>query len=141
MNIPIGRTHYENPLAGIAAGRLINLSVCLTQEDHPHLDISGLSLSGKSTLLLWLCTQLIKYRKPFCLIDPHGKLYRKLLAFFCLFRPLLPVNLFNPSYEERIVGYDPFISPYEDEARLMTKASRMCRATLRVFGLSNSDYY
>ena len=141
MNIPIGRTHHDNPIAEISAGRLINQQVSLTKDDHPHADVSGLSMSGKSTFLLWICMQLIKYRKTFCLIDPHGELYRKLLAYLCLINTSMPVHLFDPSYEEKIVGFNSFLSPYEDEARLMTKARRMCTATLRVFGLGSLDYF
>lgn len=119
----------------------ITLPKYLTQEDHPHVHITGLSQSGKSTFLLHVLKELIKYRKGFCLIDPHGELYRQFIAFLALLDSTAPVHLFDPSYEKRIVGFNPFISPYIDEARLMTKASRMCTATLRVFGLSSSDYY
>jgi hypothetical protein len=106
-----------------------------------HLHGMGLSRSGKSFLMLYIIQQLVRMRKAFCLIDPHGSLYRDLLGWMvanCYRQPLI---LFNPSYEKRIVGFNPFMTPFRDEARIMTKAERLSQQLLRVFGLDNSDQF
>jgi DNA helicase HerA-like ATPase len=104
-----------------------------------HLHGMGLSRSGKSMLMLYILQQLVRKKKAFCLIDPHGSLYRDLLGWLvanCYRQPLI---LFNPSYERRIVGLNPFMTSFKDEARIMTKAERLSQQLMKVFGLENSD--
>jgi hypothetical protein len=106
-----------------------------------HVHGMGLSRSGKSMLMLFILMQLVKQRKAFCLIDPHGSLYRDLIGWLvakCYRQPLI---LFNPSYEKRIVGFNPVLTPYRDEARIMTKAERLSQQLLKIFGLDNSDQF
>jgi hypothetical protein len=106
-----------------------------------HLHITGATRAGKSVLLALICQQFIKQGKQFALIDPHGTLYRDILTWIVSTQRKPPIVLFNPSYEPRIVGYNPWQTDYTDEARIRTKAERMCQATVRVFGFDNSDRF
>jgi type IV secretory pathway TraG/TraD family ATPase VirD4 len=106
-----------------------------------HLHIVGLSRSGKSMWLFWLIQQLIRLRKPMIIIDPHGSLYRDILNYLVGRLIGRATVLFDPSYEARIVGFNPFQTPYLDEARKMTKAERLSQQLLRVFGMDNSDQF
>jgi hypothetical protein len=127
----------------IEIGRSVNGGpVYLTEADFlTHLHVQGLSRSGKSFWLLYLIRELIRWRKSFCLLDPHGSLYRDVLAHIVAYSIGRPVVLFDPSYEQRIVGFNPFITEYTDEARKMTKAERLGQQLMKVFGLENSDQF
>ena len=106
-----------------------------------HLHILGLSRSGKSMWLLYLIQELLKQRKPMLVIDPHGNLYRDILNHIvsrCIGRPVV---LFDPSYESRIVGFNPFQTTYTDEGRKMTKAERLSQQLMHVFGMENTDQF
>lgn len=106
-----------------------------------HVHCQGSTRSGKSRLILYIVQQLIKQGKQFCLIDPHGNLYRDLLDWLAMMNYARPIVLFNPSYQKRIVGFNPFISAYTDEDRLMTKAERLISSTLRIWGAENPNSY
>ena len=122
----------------IEGGWTVNLNA---KDLESHVHGMGLSRSGKSMLMLSILQQFVRQRKPFCLIDPHGSLYRDLLGWLVARNYRQPFTLFNPSYESRIVGFNPFLTQYEDEARIMTKAERLSQQLLRVFGLDNSDQF
>jgi len=118
------------------------LPVYLTDKQlRTHLHGIGLSQQGKSKLIQFLCSQLIKLGKPFCLIDPHFTLYADLLNWLAYNHYSKPTVLFNPSYWKRIVGLNPFVSPYTDVARLMTKAERLVTSVLRIWGAENPNQY
>ena len=106
-----------------------------------HLHILGLSRSGKSVWLYHVILELLRLGKQFLLLDPHGSLYRDVVSYLAARWYTRRIVLFDPSYEKRIVGFNPFLTSYTDEARIMTKAERMCQATLKVFGLKNSDQF
>jgi hypothetical protein len=109
--------------------------VFLTPDDlRSHVHGIGASQSGKSKLIELIARDLITKRKGFCLIDPHGYLYRDLLNWLIVMDFERPITLFNPSYEKRIIGFNPFQSEYTDDARLMTKAERLMSATMMAFG-------
>lgn len=106
-----------------------------------HLHGMGLSRSGKSYLMLFILMQLIRRGKAFCLINPHGNLYRDLLGWLvakCYRQPLI---LFNPSYWKRIVGFNPWLTQFIDEPRIMTKAERLVSSTLHIWGAENPNQY
>jgi type IV secretory pathway TraG/TraD family ATPase VirD4 len=116
--------------------------VYLTAEDfETHFHICGLSRSGKSRLVEHILREFITYRIPFVLIDPAGELYRNLLHWLAYMRINRPILLLDPSYERRIVGFNPFQTSYTDEARITTKASRMVTATVKVWGVENTDNF
>jgi hypothetical protein len=106
-----------------------------------HVHGYGLTRSGKSRLIQYIAQQLIKQRKGCAVFDPHGNLFRDLLTWLCVMRYTVPLVLFNPSYLKRIVGFNASISPYGDEARLMTKAERLVTSTLRIWGAENPNSY
>lgn len=118
------------------------LPVYLTDKElRTHLHGIGLSQQGKSKLIQFLVSQLIKAGKPFCLIDPHYTLYNDILTWIAVNGYSRPIVLFNPSYSKRIVGFNPFISPHQDIARLMTKAERLVSSVLRIWGAQNPNSY
>jgi len=106
-----------------------------------HIHGMGLSRSGKSMLILYICYQLIKAGKPLVLIDPHGSLYRALVAWMMRMCYKREIVLFDPSNERHIVGLNPYVSDYKDESRLMTKAERLVSSTLRIWGAENPNQY
>lgn len=109
--------------------------VFLTATDlRSHVHGMGLSQSGKSRLIELIARDLITKRKGFCVIDPHGKLYRELLNWLVVMRFERAINLFDPSYEKRIVGFNPFQTNYADETRIMTKVERLVSVTMQAWG-------
>jgi len=105
-----------------------------------HVHALGASRKGKSKLAEYIVRQLVKTQKAFCLIDPHGELYGNLLQWLAYVRPKHDVILFNPSYEKRIVGFNPFtIADPTDEAKLSTKVDRMVAATLLAWGQTDAN--
>ena len=99
-----------------------------------HVHGVGLSRSGKSKLIELIARDLIVKRKGFCVIDPHGTLYRDLLDWLAVMRLDREITLFDPSYENRITGFNPFKSIYTDEARITTKVERLVSSTMRAWG-------
>jgi len=116
--------------------------VYLTEEDlETHVHICGLTRSGKSRLIEHLLREFLTCRIPFLLIDPHGQLYRSILHWLAFMRFDRPILLLDPSYEDRIVGYNPFQTFHRDQARITTKDDRMVTATVKVWGLQNTDNF
>jgi hypothetical protein len=117
-------------------------AVYLEERDmESHLHCMGLSRSGKSKLVLYLKMQLIRKLKALLYMDGHGSGYRDFLGWLVAYCYRQPLVLFNPSYDKRIVGFNPFMTPYRDEARIMTKAERLSQQLMKVFGLENSDQF
>ena len=109
----------------------------LTEEDfETHLHGVGASRSGKSKLIEWVAREFIRRNQGFCLIDPHGSLYDDLLQWLTYLRPRREIVLFNPSYQQRIVGFNPF--RFRDAA-LSTQVDRLMRATLKAWGATSTD--
>ena len=129
MKIEIGR----NVKGG---GAYLTLKEC-----ESHLDVVGLTRSGKSFWLLHLALTLIKLGKSLMVIDPHWKLVRNIVSYLLCHSIPRPVTVFDPSYEKRIVGFNPFQTPYTDEARKITKASRLSRQSMHIFGIENTDQF
>ncbi|MFP5263712.1 MAG: hypothetical protein ACLGJB_17670 [Blastocatellia bacterium] len=106
-----------------------------------HLHLTGLTRSGKSSLLLLLCIALIEMRKAFLLLDPHGDLYRDVIAEFARRDYKREVILFDPSNDKRIVGANFFLTHYTDEGQIMTNAERKSKQLTQSFGLQNTDMF
>src|ERR1051326_1211104 len=83
--------------------------ISLTPEERSaHIHVIGASGSGKSKFLEWLIRADLGNRQGFCLIDPHGSLYRDILnysAHKALRRDIVLLNLSEPS---QIIGFNPF---------------------------------
>jgi hypothetical protein len=116
--------------------------VNLTKDDLlTHVHGYGLTRSGKSKLIEYICRQLIRFQKPFCFFDRHGRSYWDLLKWMVTMKYERPIIPFNPSWIPRIVGFNPFLTEYTDEARLMTKAERLVTSTLRIWGAENPNQF
>lgn len=117
-------------------------NVYLTRDDlRTSVHIMGLSQRGKSNLTYYLCKQMIEKEKGFFLLDPHGSVYDKLLRFLCATQYPRKLLLFNPSSTQKVVGFNPWITPYNDPARIWTKARQMADATLKVWGAQNTHHF
>lgn len=100
-----------------------------------HLHGVGLSRTGKSKLIELIARDLITYRIPCCIIDPHALMYGELLDWLTVMNFERPITLFDPS--RPAVGFNPFASQETDPARIMTKAERMLSATLLAWGVTD----
>jgi len=109
----------------------------LTTDDlQTHVHGVGASRTGKSKLIEWIAREMIRNREGFCLIDPHGFLYDDLVRWLAYLTPQRDVILFNPSSEERIVGFNPF---RRGRGELSTQVDRRVRATLKAWGQTDAD--
>lgn len=117
-------------------------NVYLTRDDlRTSVHIMGLSQRGKSNLTYYLCKQMIEKEKGFFLLDPHGSVYDKLLRFLCATQYPRKLLFFNPSNTQKVVGFNPWITSYDDPARIWTKARQMADATLKVWGAQNTHHF
>src|ERR1035438_5048655 len=73
-----------------------------------HVHGVGASRTGKSKLIEWMAREMILNRQGFCLIDPHGFLSADLVGWLEYLQPNREIILFEPSSQERIVGFNPF---------------------------------
>jgi len=99
-----------------------------------HLHCTGLSRSGKSKLIELVVRQFVRQRKPFCLIDPNGTLYRDMLEWLAYINPSNVPILIDAAYGERLPGFNPFRLKQTGKDYLMTKTERMVAATTMAFG-------
>lgn len=106
-----------------------------------HVHGIGKSQRGKSRLIAYIVRELVKAGEGVCLIDPHGTLYDMVVNWLAYIDPRLnEIILFNPSYTEKVVGFNPFrLDDAKTEERIMTKADRMLEATLRVWGITDTS--
>jgi hypothetical protein len=106
-----------------------------------HVHGIGKSQRGKSRLIAYIVRELIKAGEGLCLIDPHGTLYDMVVNWLAYLDPdLSEIIPFNPSYPEKVVGFNPFwLDGEKTEERIMTKADRMLEATLRVWGITDTS--
>lgn len=109
--------------------------VYLDAEDlQTHVHGIGATRTGKSKLIEHIVRHLMTQEAGFCLIDPHGVLYRDVLSWASVVRPYQRIHLFDPSYSKRIVGYNPFRAEYTDPAQITTRVHEMVAATMRMWG-------
>lgn len=101
-----------------------------------HMHVIGSSGVGKSYMLDFLLREAVLSHRGFCLIDPHGTTYDRLLNFIAFIRPQRPVVLLNPSEPRYVVGFNPFISPGED---ITTTVGRRVDATVKPWGAQNTN--
>ena len=69
---------------------------------------------------------MIRNRQGFCLIDPHGFLYDDLVRWLAYHQPKREIILFEPSTDERIVGFNPF-QPRSEETLSTLARYAECR--------------
>jgi hypothetical protein len=104
-----------------------------------HLHCMGTSQLGKSRLIEHLCAQLFLQRKGFALIDPHGKLYERIVRRLALLAPFRSqeVTLFDASAQTPH-GFDPFHFEGGEE-ELHTRARMLTSLTLQIWGIERPD--
>lgn len=114
--------------------------VFLSEEDRAeHVHIIGSTGEGKSKLMELMIRQDLLAGRGVCLIDPHGRLFKDVVAF-CASKRLPWVRdkiiLFNPAREDFVVGYDPLHRSSKD---ISHQVDSMVTACCRVWGAKNMD--
>lgn len=130
MLLRVGNEEHENgaPLY-LSAGDL-----------KAHAHGIGVSRGGKSKLIEHIARHFVKERQGFCLIDPSGFLYHDLVQWLAYARPNREdIFLFNPSYEEKVVGFNPFhVRGEKAEATITAKVDRIIASTVKAWGMSDT---
>lgn len=93
----------------------------------------GASRSGKSKFIEHIAREFIKARQGFCLIDPGGQLYEAMVHWLAFVKPgRTDITLLDPSYENRVVGFDPLhIAGEKSEDAISARVDRMVGLTLK----------
>jgi DNA helicase HerA-like ATPase len=103
-----------------------------------HMHVIGSSGSGKSKFLEWMVRQDLKEGQGFCLIDPHGTLYRDVLeysAYKVLRRDIVLLNLSEPSH---IIAFNPFRRSADGD--ISVQVDRRIAATMHAWGVENGSH-
>jgi len=112
--------------------------VTLKAEDRKtHMHVIGSSGSGKSKFLEWVIRADIRNRQGFCLIDPHGTLFRDVLNYcshLVLERDIVLLDLSEPSH---VVGFNPFRRT--ENGDISVQVDRRITATMHAWGVENTD--
>jgi hypothetical protein len=117
-----------------ADGRKIELS---DEDRHAHMHVIGSSGSGKSKFLEWIMRQDLQSGQGFCLIDPHGTLYKDVLnwcAFKVLSRDIILLDLSEP---DDVIGFNPFKKVSQGD--FSVQVDRRISATMHAWGVPNTD--
>lgn len=102
-----------------------------------HMHVIGSSGSGKSKFLEWMIRQDLDERQGFCLIDPHGTLYRDVLDY-CAYRVLKrDIVLLNLSDPKQVIGFNPFRRNVQGDVSV--QVDLRISATMHAWGVENSD--
>ncbi len=116
-----------------ASGKAVELSPS-DRETHTH--VIGSSGSGKSKFLESMMRSDIQSQQGFCLIDPHGSLYRDVLNFCSHRVSRREIVLLDLSDPKSIVGFNPFRKSAGD---ISTQAGSRISATMHAWGVANAD--
>jgi hypothetical protein len=100
----------------------------------------GASRKGKSKLIEQIVREFIKQRIGFCVIDPNGHLFEDVLSWLAFIKPhRQKLNFFNPSYQKKIVGFNPFrLEGEKTEATINARVDVILSATMKAL-LKNDD--
>jgi hypothetical protein len=100
----------------------------------------GASRKGKSKLIEQIVREFIKQRIGFCVIDPNGHLFEDLLSWLAFIKPnRQKLNFFNPSYQKKVVGFNPFrLEGEKTEATINARVDVILSATMKAL-LKNDD--
>lgn len=110
----------------------------LTEEQRAgHMHVIGSSGSGKSKFLEWITRQDIRNGPGFCLIDPHGSLYKDVVQW-CGYHYIKDrdIILLDPSSGDYVKGFNPFV---RSEGDISVQVDYQITATIRAWGLENTD--
>lgn len=99
----------------------------------------GASRSGKSKFIEHIAREFVKSRQGFCLIDPGGTLYEAMVQWLAYVKPSrADITLLDPSYENRVVGFDPLhITGEKSDAAISARVDRMVSLTLKALQVSD----
>lgn len=117
-----------------AAGRRLELS---PEEREAHMHVIGASGSGKSKFLELMIRADLDNRQGFCLIDPHGTLYKEVVDYAAhkvLKRDIILLDLSKPDF---IIGFNPFRKA--EHGDVSVQVDRRIRATMHAWGVENAD--
>jgi hypothetical protein len=117
-----------------ACGRPVTLS---PEEREAHMHVIGSSGSGKSKFLEQMIREDLKNRQGFCLIDPHGTLYKEVLDYAShkvLGREIVLLDLSKPEF---VIGFNPFRKAKDGDVSV--QVDRRIRATMHAWGVENAD--
>ena len=117
-----------------AAGRRLELS---PEERETHMHVIGASGSGKSKFLELMIRADLDNRQGFCLIDPHGTLYKEVVDYAAhrvLKRDIILLDLSKPEF---IIGFNPFRKAANGDVSV--QVDRRIRATMHAWGVENAD--
>jgi hypothetical protein len=117
-----------------AAGRRLELSA---EERQAHMHVIGASGSGKSKFLELMIRADLDNRQGFCLIDPHGTLYKEVVDYAAhkvLKREIVLLDLSKPEF---IIGFNPFRRA--EHGDVSVQVDRRIRATMHAWGVENAD--
>jgi len=117
-----------------AADRPIRLG---GKDREAHMHVIGSSGSGKSKFLEWMIRGDLANRQGFCLIDPHGTLFRDVVSYCAhrvLDREIILLDLSNPTY---VIPFNPFRRARRTD--ISVQVDRRITATMHAWGASNTD--
>lgn len=104
-----------------------------------HMHVIGATGQGKSKFLAQLIRQDIKHRHGVCLIDPHGTLYREIIAW-CSYHGLQGrrrIHLIDPNDTDWTLGFDPLRC--DDPEYLSVTVDGAVEACAQVWGGEDSN--
>jgi len=102
-----------------------------------HMHVIGSSGSGKSKFLEWMIRGDLRNRQGFCLLDPHGTLYRDVVNYSAhkvLGRDIILLNLSAP---DSIVGFNPFQKA--SAGSVAVQVDRRIAATMHAWNVESTD--
>jgi len=103
-----------------------------------HMQVVGSTGTGKSKFLEFMVRQDLMAGHGLCLIDPHGSFYEAILNWLCFkWVTHRDIFLFNPSAGRRVTFFNPFVR--DPEGDLSVQVDRRIKATLRAWGMEDSD--
>jgi len=117
-----------------AGGRPLRLT---SEEREAHMHVIGSSGSGKSKFLEQMIREDLGNKQGFCLIDPHGTLYKEVLDYAShkvLKRDIVLLDLSKPEF---IIGFNPFRKARDGDVSV--QVDRRIRATMHAWGVENAD--
>lgn len=117
-----------------ACGRPLVLS---PEDRKAHMHVIGSSGSGKSKFLEHLIREDLKNGQGFCLIDPHGTLYREVLDYASHKVVKREIVLLDLSKPEFVIGFNPFRKA--DGGDVSVQVDRRIQATMHAWGVPNAD--
>jgi hypothetical protein len=102
-----------------------------------HMHVIGSSGSGKSKFLEQLIRQDLKSGQGFCVIDPHGSLYKDVLDFASYKVARQKIILLDLSKPDFVIGFNPFRKA--DDGDISVQVDRRISAIMHAWGVENTD--